>query len=119
MEKYIIEPISGILKSGSFKLFGQRFGLQKLDVNSHLYTCSEIPENIPARIFEIKEEVTPKKKEIQSRFPGGKVNVLRRNYSSKPEEIKKKFGLKDGGEDFLIGTKTVQGFKLYWCKRIK
>lgn len=119
VEKYIIEPISGILKSGSFKLFGQRFGLQKLDVNSHLFTCSEIPENIPARIFEIKEEVPPKKKEIQSRIPAGKVNVLTRNYSSKPEEIKKKFGLKDGGEDFLIGTKTVQGFKLFWCKRIK
>ncbi|MBN3581119.1 class I SAM-dependent methyltransferase [Algoriphagus aestuarii] len=119
VEKYLIEPISGILKSGSFKLFGQRFGLQKLDLNSHLYTCSEIPENIPARIFEIKEEVSPKKKEIQSRFPTGKVNILTRNYSSKPEEIKKKFGLKDGGEDFLIGTKTVGGFKLFWCKRIK
>lgn len=119
VEKYIIEPISGILKSGAFKLFGERFGLRKLEANSHLYTTSEIPTAIPARIFEIKEEISPKKKEIQSRIPGGKVNVLTRNYSSKPEEIKKKFGLKDGGSDYLIGTKTISGYKLFWCSRIK
>jgi 16S rRNA G966 N2-methylase RsmD len=119
VDKYLIEPISGILKSGAFKLFGERFGLKKLEANSHLYTTSEVPSEIPARIFEIKEEVQAKKKEIKFRFPSGKVNVLTRNYISKPEEIKKKFGLKDGGDDFLIGTKTGSGYKLFWCKRIK
>lgn len=118
-EKYLIEPISGILKAGAFKLFGERFGLRKLEVNSHLYTSAEAPREIPARVFEIKEEIQPKKKEIKSRFTTGKVNVLTRNYASKPEEIKKKFGLKDGGDDFLIGTKTGSGYKLFWCKRIK
>jgi hypothetical protein len=119
VEKYLIEPISGILKAGAFKLFGERFGLRKLEVNSHLYTSSEIQSEIPARIFKVQEEIQPKKKEVKSEFPSGKVNVLTRNYISKPEEIKKKFGLKDGGEDFLIGTKTVSGYKLFWCRRIK
>ncbi|WP_026955184.1 class I SAM-dependent methyltransferase [Algoriphagus vanfongensis] len=118
-EKYLIEPISGILKAGAFKLFGERFGLKKLETHSHLYTTSTLPNSIPGRIFEIIEEVPLKKAEIKSRFPKGKMNVLTRNFILKPEEIKKKFGLKDGGEDYLIGTKTPKGHQLFWCKRLK
>ncbi|WP_268034379.1 THUMP-like domain-containing protein [Algoriphagus sp. PAP.12] len=118
-EKYLIEPISGILKAGAFKLFGHRFGFKKLDTHSHLYTSSEMPEGVPGRIFEILEEVPLKKPEIKARFPKGKVNVLFRNYASKPEDFKKKFGLKDGGEDYLIGTKSQSGYKVFWCKRLQ
>ncbi|MDF2158808.1 class I SAM-dependent methyltransferase [Algoriphagus sp. CAU 1675] len=118
-EKYLIEPLSGILKAGAFKLFGKRFGLKKLEKNSHLYTSFETPKNIPGRVFEILEEIPPKKQELKKRFPNGKANVLTRNYASGSEELKKKFGLKDGGEDYLIGTKTQSGFKIFWCKRVK
>ena len=118
-EKHLIEPISGILKAGAFKLFGERFALKKLETNSHLYTASEMPIKLPARVFEILEEVPLKKNELKSRFPQGKVNVLFRNYASKPEEFKKKFGLKDGGDDYLIGTKTLSGYKVFWCKRMQ
>lgn len=118
-EKYLIEPISGILKAGAFKLFGERFGLKKLETHSHLYTSSELPAEVPGRVFKILEEVPLKKAEIKSRFPNGKVNVLFRNYATKPEDFKKKFSLKDGGEDYLIGTKSLSGYKVFWCKRIK
>ncbi len=33
-----------------------------------------------------------------------KANVVTRNFNLKPEEIKKKFKIKDGGEDFLFFT---------------
>lgn len=118
-EKYLIEPISGILKAGAFKLFGNRFGLKKLDTHSHLYTSSVLPNEVPGRIFEIVEELPLKKAEIKARFPKGKVNVLFRNYASKPEDFKKKFGLKDGGEDYLVGTKSQSGYKVFWCKRLQ
>jgi hypothetical protein len=117
-EKYLIEPISGILKAGAFKLFGQRFGLRKLEKNSHLYTGEVAPDEIPGRVFEVVQEVTPKKQGIRSHFPSGKVNVLCRNYITGTEDLKKKLGLKDGGEDFLIGTKTGSGYKVFWCRRV-
>ncbi|GMQ26357.1 SAM-dependent methyltransferase [Algoriphagus sp. oki45] len=117
-EKYLVEPVSGILKAGAFHLFAQRFGLKKLERNSHLYTGTTIPEGIPGRIFEVVQEVTPKKQEIKSLFPAGKVNVICRNYVTGAEELKKKLGLKDGGEDFLIGTKTGSGYKVFWCRRM-
>ena len=117
-EEYLIEPLSGILKAGAFSLFGERFGLKKLEKNSHLYTGSQIPGRIPGRIFQVIREIPAKKQEIKSLFPTGKANVICRNYSMGAEELKKKLGLKDGGEDFLIGTKTQSGFKVFWCRRV-
>ncbi|RAI89905.1 class I SAM-dependent methyltransferase [Algoriphagus yeomjeoni] len=119
VEKYLIEPLSGILKAGAFKSFGERFGLKKLDPNSHIYTSSEFQTNLPARVFEVIQEAQPKKGEIKKLFPSGKVNVITRNYASGSEGLKKKLGVKDGGEDYLIGTKTLRGFKVFWCKLAK
>ncbi len=119
VEKYLIEPFSGVLKAGAFKTFGERFGLIKLDPNSHLYTSSEVPKEIPARIFQVIQEVQPKKAEMKKLFPSGKVNVITRNYATGSEILKKKLGVKDGGEDFLIGTKTQSGFKVFWCRLAK
>jgi hypothetical protein len=117
--KFIVEPISGILKAGAFRLFGARFRLKKLEANSHLYTSEEVPTSIPGRVFEVIRAISPKKQELKALFPSGKVNVICRNYSTGAEELKKKFGLKDGGNDFLIGTKTGKGFQIFWCKRVK
>ncbi len=117
--KYLIEPLAGILKAGAFNLFGERFNLHKLERNSHLYTSDTLGENIPGRIFEVVQEISPKKQEVKALFPSGKINVICRNYSTGAEELKKKLGLKDGGDDFLIGTKTATGYKLYWCTRIQ
>ena len=117
--KYLIEPLAGILKAGAFNLFGDRFGLYKLDRNSHLYTSEAFSASIPGRIFEVVQEISPKKQEVKALFPSGKANVICRNYSTGAEELKKKLGVKDGGEDYLIGTQTSTGFKLYWCKRVQ
>jgi 16S rRNA G966 N2-methylase RsmD len=117
--KYLIEPLAGILKAGAFNLFGERFGLKKLEKNSHLYTSEIYTKGIPGRVFEILQEISPKKQEIKALFPSGKANVICRNYLMGAEELKKKMGIKDGGEDFLIGTQTATGGKLYWCKRVQ
>jgi hypothetical protein len=119
VEKYLIEPLSGILKAGAFNLFAARFGLKKLEKNSHLYTGDVIPDDIPGRVFEVIQEVSPKKQEVRHLFPNGNVNVICRNYSTGAEDLKKKLGLKDGGEEFLIGSKTGKGNKVFWCRRIR
>ncbi|MFC3879506.1 class I SAM-dependent methyltransferase [Algoriphagus namhaensis] len=118
-EKYLIEPNAAILKAGGFKIFGERFSLKKLDANSHFYTTEEFPLDIPGRVFEIIQEISPKKAELKKQFPKGNVNVILRNYAQGANEFKKKFGLKDGGEDFLIGTKSPSGFKVFWCRPVK
>lgn len=118
-EAYLIEPLSAILKAGAFRSFGQRFGLKKLEKNSHLYTTASLPQEMPGRVFEILSEIQPKKESIKKLFPSGKVNVITRNYATGSEELKKKLGLKDGGDDFLIGTKTQSGFRVFHCRLVK
>jgi 16S rRNA G966 N2-methylase RsmD len=117
--KYLVEPLAGILKAGAFNLFGERFGLKKLERNSHLYTSETFASGIPGRVFEVLREISPKKQDSKTYFPSGKVNVICRNYVLGAEELKKKLGVKDGGEDYLVGTQTATGFKLYWCKRVQ
>ncbi|GAB4107662.1 SAM-dependent methyltransferase [Echinicola sediminis] len=118
-EKYLVIPSAAILKAGAFKSFGKRSGLKKLHPNTHLYTADFLPENLQGRAFEILSEVKLDKKAIKKSFPGGKVNVLVRNHPLKPEVIKKKFRLKDGGEDFLIACTLMDGSaKAFHCRRI-
>ncbi|WP_300686699.1 class I SAM-dependent methyltransferase [Chryseobacterium sp.] len=102
-EKYIYIPNNSILKAGVFNLISQKFGLKKLHPNSHFYTSGEKKEDFPGRIFEMKpvDSKNIKKKE--------QFNIISKNYPLKPEEIKKKYGLKDGGDHYLIFTQSKKG----------
>lgn len=99
-EKYIYIPNNAILKAGTFNLISQKFGLKKLHPNSHLYTLNKEEKNFPGRVLEMEmiDSKSIKKK--------GQYNIISKNYPLKPEEIKKKYGLKDGGNDYLIFTQS-------------
>jgi hypothetical protein len=100
---YLYEPNSVLLKSGAFKLIGNRYQLQKLQQHTHLYTSDRLVENFPGRIFIIESIIKSDPKVVRHYFPEGKANVITRNYPLTVEQLKKKVGLKDGGEKFLIG----------------
>jgi 16S rRNA G966 N2-methylase RsmD len=119
VRKFLIEPLAAILKAGAFRTFAQRYNLEKLHNNSHLYTTDILIKNLPARIFEVVELIENPKKEIPKIFSSGKANVLTRNYSLTPEALKKKYKLIDGGEAFLIGTKIMSGDILIHAKRLQ
>jgi len=102
-EKYIYIPNHSILKAGVFNLISQKFGVKKLHPNSHLYTSAEKNENFPGRVLEM-EVVDSKKIKKKEQF-----NIISKNYPLKPEEIKKKYGLKDGGDGYLIFTQSKKG----------
>ena len=114
----LIEPNAAILKAGGFKTFANRFGLSKLHPNTHLYTSSKLPKEIPGRIFTIVEEVKLDKKELKRLFPSGQVNVIVRNHPLKAVALKKRYGLKDGGADYLVAVRTMdEKNRVYWCRR--
>lgn len=100
---YLYEPNAAILKSGAFKLIGNSFDLQKLQQNTHLYTSGSHVQDFPGRVFKIEALVKPDPKAVRQFLSEGKANVVTRNYPLSPEQLKKKTGLKDGGEKFLIG----------------
>ena len=99
---YLYEPNAAILKAGAFKWIAQKYQLKKLAPSTHLYTSDQLL-NFPGRSFKIVRFVKADKK-LKGLFPNGYVNIISRNYPLSVEEIKKKTGLKEGGEQFLICT---------------
>ncbi|MBO5956329.1 MAG: SAM-dependent methyltransferase [Bacteroidales bacterium] len=132
--KYLYEPGAACMKAGCFKLLSQRFNIDKLHRNSHLYTSDELVADFPGRIFEVvcavpfdkktKKEITSicqqttdngqqtleessKLKAQGSRF---KASVAVRNFPLSAEELKKNLGLQDGNDFYIFGT-TMKGEK--------
>lgn len=102
-EKFIYIPNNTLLKAGVFNLISEKFQLKKLYPNTHIYTSATEISDFPGRIFEM--EVVDGK-QIKKK---GQFNIISKNYPLKPEEIKKKYGLKDGGNDYLIFTQSKKG----------
>lgn len=103
IEQYLYEPNASILKAGAFKAVGRRYSLRKLHPNTHLYTSSSLVSDFPGKIFQIEAIVRPQPGEIKKYIPEGQANVTTRNYPLTPVELKKKTGVKDGGDKFIIG----------------
>ena len=109
---YLYEPSASILKAGAYKLVAQRFGLQKLDVNTHLYASDQLVENFPGRVWEIKSKIENQKSKIEQ------ANVLVRNYPLTPEQLKKKLHLRDGGTGYVIGCRVAGKPTLFQAERV-
>jgi len=108
---YLYEPNAAILKAGAYKLVAQRFGLVKLDVNTHLYASDKLIEEFPGRTF----KALPFREGTEV---GSHANVLTRNYPLTPEQLKKKYRLKDGGDLYLIGCRVNGKPMLFVANRI-
>ncbi|WP_394674264.1 class I SAM-dependent methyltransferase [uncultured Chryseobacterium sp.] len=101
--KYLYIPNNAILKAGTFNLVAQRFNLKKLHPNTHFYTSDRMARDFPGRILEV-ECIDSKDIKKKSQF-----NIISRNHPLKPEEIRKKYQLKDGGKYYLIFTQSKKG----------
>jgi hypothetical protein len=98
---FLYEPNTAIRKAGAFKSIALAYGLKKIAPNTHLYTSAELRADFPGRIFEVLHPDLSKA-DLRNAFPDGRANVISKNYPLTPEEIKKKFKLKDGGDSYLI-----------------
>lgn len=116
---YIYEPNATILKAGAFKSIATHFNLAKIAPNSHLYTSESLVENFVGRSFICEAVCKFDRKEILTKLPSPKANISTRNFPMKPEEIKKKLGLQDGGEYYLFATESSEKQKIVLiCRKI-
>lgn len=99
---FLYDPDVAITKAGAFKSVATAFDLQKLHPHSHLYTSDKLVAAFPGRIFDIQQVVPFSifKKNVAI----GKANIIAKNFPLKVEDIRKKFKIKDGGDDFLYFT---------------
>ncbi len=112
---YLFEPNAAIMKLNLFSALEQ----YKLHEHSHLFTSDELV-TFPGRRFKIEKTIPFSKKEIQNELSNKKANVSTRNFPLKPEEIKKKFKIKDGGTLFAFFTTNYKNEKIVvLCTKIK
>lgn len=109
VEQYLYEPNASVLKSGAFKLTGERYGCRKLHQHSHLYTSQSPVESFPGRSFKIicTHRFSGKLlKQLSGRI--AKAHITTRNFPLTVAELRKRSGITEGGDIYLFAT-TLSG----------
>ena len=103
IQQYIYEPNAAIIKAGAFRLIAEQYELQKLDTNTHLYTSDTCMSGFPGRIWQVIDaEIKEPKRQLDKSV---RYSIISRNYPLSPDEIRKKYKLRDGDEQYLIAAR--------------
>ena len=120
IDKYLLEPNSALLKAGAFSSVSERFKVNKLHANTHLYTSPTPIDKFPGRTYEVLDQSLYNTKEARRMLKSGKYTIKVRNFPDSIDRIKKKLALKEGGELFVIACTTFNNRpQLLLCKRIR
>ena len=108
VKNYLYEPNASLMKSGAFKLISQRFGIEKLHVNSHLYTSDNLVSEFPGRVFEVVG-FAPFNKKIKKELLNDitEASVATRNFPLSANELRKTLNLKESDKNFIFGTTLI------------
>ncbi|XMO86384.1 class I SAM-dependent methyltransferase [Algibacter sp. AS12] len=107
---YLYEPNASILKSGAFNQISKQLEINKLQKHSHLYTSSALID-FPGRIFTIEASIPYNKKALK-RLGIKKANITTRNFQETVQQIRSKFKINDGGNDYLFFTTDMNDNKI-------
>lgn len=120
IKRYLYEPNASLMKSGAFKLISQRFAIEKLHVNSHLYTSDNLISDFPGRIFEVVG-FAPFNKKVKKELLSDitEASVATRNFPLSANELRKNLNLKESDKNYVFGTTLIGEKKVViLCKKI-
>lgn len=112
--KYLYEPNAAIIKAGAFRLVGERYGIAKLDTNTHLYTSDTLLPDFQGRVWKVIDTHLAKPSTLDPKL---KYSIISRNYPLSPEQMRKKYKLQDGNDCYLIGARHQGKPTLMLCLR--
>lgn len=119
LQTYLYEPNASIMKSGAFKSVSEHFSINKLHINSHLYTSDNLISDLPGRIFKVEKTYDFSKnslKEFHKEIK--KANLSVRNFPMSVNELRKKLKLSEGGDVYVFATTLNSGKRaLISCKK--
>lgn len=107
VSNFLYEPHAGLLKAGFFKSIETK-NIFKLNSNTHLYTSKELETHFPGKSFHVIETGPVDIGWLIKHIPNKQVNISTRNFPGKPEDLRKKLKLKDGGDLTLFGYRNHQ-----------
>lgn len=116
---YIYEPNAAVLKAGAYKSITRQFAVNKLHPNSHLYTSDTLVTDFPGRAFRCTGVSRYNKRELLARLPHNKANITVRNFPETVASIRKKTGIREGGDLYLFFTTDMhQKPVVLFCEKV-
>ncbi len=115
----LYEPNASLMKAGCFHELCEQFGLAPVGSNSHLFVqnpdvaespCMSADKDFPGRVFQISAISSMNKRSLRQNLQGiTQANISTRNFPLKPEELRRRLKLRDGGDTYLFGTTLSDG----------
>ena len=119
VKRHLYEPDVTLMKAGAFGSLCARYPVWQLDVDTHLMTSDEWIPEFPGRVFEVEEMIpfsSKVLKRLKKEIPHA--NIAVRNFVMTADELRKKTGIKDGGDVYLFGAKVKDmGQMLLKCRK--
>ena len=114
--KYFFEPDAAIIKAGLTKKLAKDVGLNFLNLNvDYLVGNCEIMQ-FPGRQFELLAQSSFKPPLLKSYLKQNKIkkaNFSKRDFPHSVDDLRKKFKIADGGEDYFFFTKNSENKLIY------
>lgn len=109
-QAFLYEPNAALMKSGGMNHLTQSFPVYKLSSNAQLFTSESLME-FPGRRFHI-HEVRPYSKHCLRDFKKKKAHLTTRDFPETVAQLRKKWQVLEGGDDYLFFTTLKDGSKV-------
>lgn len=117
--QYLFDPYPSIMKAAPYKLLGQRFGIDKIAANTHLWCASTPVADFPGqtyRIIDIEAYMSKNIKRYASKFP--RAGVSARNFDVSSDVLRTKLKVKEGDLRLFAVTTYENQKLLITCEKI-
>ena len=117
---YLYEPNASVMKAGCYMELAERFPVEQVAQNSHLFLSTVEIGDFPGRSFEIQSVSSMNKRELNQKLTTiESANISVRNFPLSVQQLRKKLKLKDGGQTYIFATTLQNGeHRLFICRKI-
>ena len=117
--RYLYEPNAAILKAAAFRFISERYRINKLAPNTHLYAADHLLTDFPGRVWEVLAPLTSSMlKHLPETLREQGASILTRNYPLSADQLRKKLKLKDSATHTIIAARAADKPMLFLAKKV-
>ena len=117
--RYLYEPNAAILKAAAFRFISERYRINKLAPNTHLYAADHLLTDFPGRVWEVLAPLTSSMlKHLPEALREQGASILTRNYPLSADQLRKKLKLKDSATHTIIAARAADKPMLFLAKKV-